>query len=133
MAEPLTHILRGAQEPFSWGNLDCSLFVADWVKELTGVDPMRGWRGSYNDLRGWLRIKKTLKLGDAAEAALLSIGWSKICPSLAPDGSVGVVILENSDEALSLRFHTKWLVKSLDGLWRVNQAERAWACPLLYR
>lgn len=32
---------------FAYGTHDCSLFVADWVQVLTGVDPAEQFRGRY--------------------------------------------------------------------------------------
>lgn len=31
--------------PFVWGENDCALFAADWVREATGVDHAEAWRG----------------------------------------------------------------------------------------
>lgn len=44
--------------PFVWGETDCTLFAADAVKALTGVDPAAQYRGKYSDQKGALRLIK---------------------------------------------------------------------------
>lgn len=47
-ADKLTSYLRQkATSRFSWGELDCAIFVADWVELLSGSDPMPDYRGKY--------------------------------------------------------------------------------------
>lgn len=33
---------------FEWGELDCATFACDWVKHITGRDPMEEFRGKYS-------------------------------------------------------------------------------------
>jgi hypothetical protein len=33
---------------FQWGQNDCALWSADWVKKATGVDLTQDWRGNYS-------------------------------------------------------------------------------------
>ncbi len=41
-------VLKNYQDAeFSYGRLDCCLFVANVIRELTGKDPAAPWRGSY--------------------------------------------------------------------------------------
>lgn len=37
-----------ARRPFVWGEADCALFVADWVRLCTGSDPAADLRGRYS-------------------------------------------------------------------------------------
>ncbi|MFZ2869918.1 DUF6950 family protein [Zavarzinia sp.] len=32
---------------WEWGAHDCTLFAADWVRLVTGLDPAADWRGRY--------------------------------------------------------------------------------------
>ena len=41
---------------FAWGERDCCLFAADWVRTCTGEDPAQGLRGSYQDEAGALEL-----------------------------------------------------------------------------
>jgi len=55
-----TEMRRWAREPFIWGQSDCVLVCADWVRQCRGVDPAGSLRGAYTSLReldrrfGWL-------------------------------------------------------------------------------
>lgn len=42
--------------PFAWGRDDCSLFIADWWREVHGVDPAAHLRGTYTTEREKDRI-----------------------------------------------------------------------------
>lgn len=56
-ADPLTQfLLRAAIRPFIWGDWDCLLWLAEWIKETRHVDPGVGFRGSYDSMLGAARI-----------------------------------------------------------------------------
>lgn len=46
---------------FEWGENDCCMFAANWVKSVTGKDCMQEFRGQYHDI-------------DSARIALKKIG-----------------------------------------------------------
>lgn len=37
-----------ARTPWSWGSVDCTMAVATWIERITGVDPLRKYRGRYH-------------------------------------------------------------------------------------
>ena len=41
------YVRQHERTPFAWGVHDCCTFGADWVREITGVDPMAAWRDQY--------------------------------------------------------------------------------------
>lgn len=41
---------------FVWGETDCIMATCNHVRDITGIDPARPWRGSYNDEAGALAI-----------------------------------------------------------------------------
>lgn len=46
-------------EPFAWGKLDCLLFVSNWCKKMSGVDPAALGRGKYETKRdAYFLLKK---------------------------------------------------------------------------
>lgn len=48
MSERLARFLGAeSRRPFVWGEADCALFVADWVRLCTGSDPAANLRGRY--------------------------------------------------------------------------------------
>lgn len=51
--------------PFAWGTIDCVLWCADWVRQMTGTDHADGIRGTYADEAG-------------AKVALASLGFASI-------------------------------------------------------
>lgn len=46
------YLRRQAALPFVIGQSDCCLFIADWIIEQHGIDPMAYCRGGYTDERG---------------------------------------------------------------------------------
>jgi hypothetical protein len=41
------HIDSAFFVPFSWGKIDCALWVSEWVRKATGVDHAQAWLGQY--------------------------------------------------------------------------------------
>ena len=59
-----------ANAQFVWGTLDCSLFAADAIKAMTGVDIAADFRGKYNDKASAFALIHTLTGGTTvADAA----------------------------------------------------------------
>lgn len=57
MAESLeSYITRTMDEPFVWGECDCTLWVANWWVARHGEDPAAHYRGEYSTRDGaeWL-------------------------------------------------------------------------------
>jgi hypothetical protein len=58
------------------GTLDCGVFMADWVRERMGADPIADVRGTYNSERQFLRILRREGGFEASCAArLAAAGW----------------------------------------------------------
>jgi hypothetical protein len=56
-ADPLSRFINEAAErPFRWGDWDCLLWLADWVRTNRGVDPAGDLRGRYSSMLGAARI-----------------------------------------------------------------------------
>lgn len=51
-------LARLSQSPFVYGELDCALAVAEWIRDLTGRDPAADLRGAYDDEAGWRRLAR---------------------------------------------------------------------------
>lgn len=45
-----------ADAEFSYGRLDCCLFVANVIQDVTGIDYAEKWRGRYSTELGALRV-----------------------------------------------------------------------------
>lgn len=63
------YLSRAGRKAFVWGDLDCFLFVADWVERMTGIDPAGEYRGAYDDQRQARNVIKrnggVMQLADA--------------------------------------------------------------------
>ena len=60
------------------GTLDCGVFMADWVRERMGVDPIADVRGTYDSERQFLRILRREGGFEASCAARLkAVGWKE--------------------------------------------------------
>lgn len=49
-------IREAAAAPFAFGDWDCSMFLANWIRAVTGFDPAAELRGRYRTRLGWLRL-----------------------------------------------------------------------------
>lgn len=84
-------IQRMQSTAFVWGSNDCDTIVADYVRKLTGRDPMAKWRGQYHDEAGARAfIESANGNGSLIEEGLASIG---IHPRLIGEPSRGDVAL----------------------------------------
>lgn len=74
--------------PFRPGRMDCALFAAAAVQEMTGTDIARGFRG-YRTLAEGLR--KAQEKGFADHVAVFAAALPEIAPHDAAPGDVAVV------------------------------------------
>jgi hypothetical protein len=50
------HIADARGKEFAWGERDCALWCADWVRLCTGTDLGADWRGRYTTEKGAARL-----------------------------------------------------------------------------
>jgi hypothetical protein len=90
------HVAEAYRATFAWGELDCALWCADWVRKATGEDFGEDWRGRY---AGREELEALLaERGYADHAAIADRRLSFIPLSFAgrgdvvlhPDGPLGV-------------------------------------------
>ena len=75
--------------PFVWGDHDCCLFGADWVRELHGVDLAGDVRGKYKTALGAARIVgHGFSLATFVGDRLADHGFAKIPVRMASRGDV---------------------------------------------
>lgn len=43
---------------FQWGETDCALWTAEWVRRCTGADHTQAWRGKYRTKAGAATLMK---------------------------------------------------------------------------
>ncbi|MDN3713357.1 hypothetical protein QWZ10_19420 [Paracoccus cavernae] len=114
------YILRTWHLPWSWGSVDCTIWVADWCVAHWGIDPADGWRGTYSseaemrgltggDLVGFLDRECCLPVRGAAR-----------------DGDVGVIAIAGHRVA-AIRHGGKWAFRKPHGVGIVRaRALRIW-------
>jgi hypothetical protein len=89
------YLAQAAAKPFSWSQHNCCHFVAGWVQQATGLDPMAGlpWTHSATAAR-----RLILQLGGTlADAWTRRLGRHAIQPELAQVGDIVHVWLREQD------------------------------------
>lgn len=51
------YIRETSTKPFVWGENDCALWCANGILQATGVDPARGFRGTYSS---WFECRRLI-------------------------------------------------------------------------
>jgi hypothetical protein len=85
-------LLESYELSFEWGERDCGLWVAEWVKRVRGVDPGQSFRGRYKTAFGCARLVK--RHGDLlrlATEAFAAAGLVKIEVGEAQPGDIACV------------------------------------------
>lgn len=115
--------------PFSYGQNDCALFVADCLEAVTGVDFAAPYRGLYHTAAAALRVLRDDGYSDLC--ALVAAHLEEIPPAMARAGDVMAFPAEETDWALGIVNGERVTVLHLNGLGTVarERAERAFRCP----
>lgn len=100
--------------PFRWGENDCALFAADWVREATGRDPAAAFRGRYATAAGAVRALKRYGAGDLIATWTALEGAPLESPRLAQRGDV-VAVESGEGAALSICLDERIAVVTPDG------------------
>lgn len=118
-----THIAEAGAAAMVWGVNDCCLFVADWVRIATALDPAVEWRGGYVDRRGAMRLlRRRGGLLAVVSAALDDLGLPRTDDPLT--GDVGVVTATIAvrrgrtivSPVAAIRIGRLWAVKGAAGM-----------------
>lgn len=123
---------------WAWGEVDCFLFVADWVERATGLDPAGVWRGAYTTEREARRLMK--RHGGPLALAARGLAAAGCAATTAPGrGDVALVRVPLKEwrgrlivvpvGAICLRGGL-WMVRVRDGLvFRNFGVLQAWGVP----
>jgi hypothetical protein len=85
-----TYLSRALAEPFVWGERDCALWAAEWVRLRRGVDLGAVWRGRYSTAAGCHRLlARRGGMVGALSAQMAQAGFS-VAAAPVP-GDVGIV------------------------------------------
>ena len=121
-------------QPFVWAKNDCSLFAADAVASITGVDIADDFRGRYTDQASAFALIKSvtggLTVADAAAHCAAKYGLTEYkYPRQAKRGDLAVVM--NADRLIAGVVHTDGrhiAGVGEDGLiyLPISEVQRAW-------
>lgn len=111
--------------PFEWGTLDCCLFAANVVRDLTGVDYAADFRDMYDTETGALKI---IAAHGSMEEFLHNMLGDSQAPLTARRGDF--VLGQPENPALGICDGSGAVFKAPDGLTRLPLADciRAWSC-----
>lgn len=112
--DSLARYLRTATgRRFAWGEHDCALFVADWVRQATGHDAAGAHRGAYRGRQAAAEILGRGGLPAFFRRAAAAAGLVRT--RLPARGDVGVILL---DDGLfcAIRTHIGWALPVDGGL-----------------
>lgn len=109
--------------PWVWAFSDCTTHAADWVRLLTGKDPMAKWRGTYRT-----EADVELLIAEAGGlAALWGEGMLPIWPRKAKSfdiGDVGIItVLDDEREPIQIgAIYTgkRWSFRSPRGIGAIS-------------
>ncbi len=111
----MSYLRAAAGQPFVWGALDCSLFMAGWVLARSGVDPAAPLRGRYATERGALRLARRLGGMEAVARQQMAVaGFATTCEPVP--GDVGLVVHPLGGPTCAILTDHGWAVKSPTGI-----------------
>lgn len=118
-----------------WGDDDCTLFAANWIRLRTGRDPAKAWRGTYHTRNAAHKaLRRQGGLLSVATAEMLAAGFAETTEP--KDGDVGIVVVPigvKRGQAVfgnvgAIRLGTIWAVRSEDGVAAFDfECKRAWS------
>ncbi len=86
-------LLASSVAPFVWGESDCMMEVADWVRRRTGFDAGGLWRGRYADQDGCRALIRAA--GGFVPAMRATASAAGLVETDGPQrGDIGVVLAE---------------------------------------
>lgn len=108
-------LARAAAEPFVFGEWDCAMTVANWVRERTGEDPATELRGTYSSDAEWQAIvAREAGLSELVDALAFGAGMSR---TAAPGiGDIGVVHVPTLGDVVAIKGPRGWVMKLNTGL-----------------
>lgn len=125
MADVLkAYLAEAGRKQFAWGDVDCFLFVADWVERRTGVDPAGVWRGAYTNPHEARNIVR--RNGDALRFADHLLTKAGCMRTEQPDiGDVALVRAALSGRRKKIIFIPVGAIMVRAGMWAIKSAGKS--------
>ncbi len=120
-------ISEAKTQAFEWGTHDCACFVSDCVEAMTGVDPLKEYRGKYSTALGAIKALKTLANVEDLPALATSFWGEDIEVSHASRGDVVLIDHEGNDNfGVIVGTHAVFLTQEGVISIPVNKCKAAW-------
>lgn len=109
-------------KPWAWGEVDCTLFPADWVRAVTGVDPAASFRGKYDSELSAHRMLKSAGGFVAAISAEMALhGFDETDAPVSGDVGIVEVIVDRKGAqerapVSAILVGRRWVVRAIDGV-----------------
>ena len=97
-------IATNRYRPFAWGSWDCSLFAAEAIQAITGVDVGHDFRGKYKTERSAMRTIKRVTGGSGIEAAAVHVASAHGMAEVAHPRAAGrgdLVVADNAGRVVA--------------------------------
>lgn len=98
-----------------WGVSDCLLTAADAIQAVTGIDPLKQFRGKYTTEHGAAKLMKKNKCADVEDVFEKYLGLKQVGRLSARRGDVGVIMIEGHATA-GYFMEYGFAVKQINGL-----------------
>lgn len=115
--------------PFEWGKNDCSLFVADAIMAMTGIDVAKELRGKYStEIGAYKIISEYGEIEDVVEALGCPIKLFKSSVATLARGDIALVVLEGNKRAIGINLGRNVAFTGKNGLEFVSirQCVKGW-------
>jgi len=87
------HIASIKGLPFVWGENDCCTYTCDYIKLITGTDPMEQFRGTYTSLKGSLQARKEW----GSIRTNMRLHFEEIAVPMAQRGDAVIYVMDGED------------------------------------
>lgn len=109
-------LVKAASVPFNFGEWDCAMTLANWVREQTGIDPAPDLRGTYQTDEEWKAIV------EAAGGMVYLVRCLALKAGLVPivypqRGDIGVIEVPRLGDVGAIFSGTRWVCKLRRGVY----------------
>lgn len=120
-------IERWCAADMRYGKDDCLMALAEIVREATGKDVGKPYRGRYRSARGAARVLGARGVPGALKKAATALRWPSLPPARCQDGAIGY-ILTPAGPAGVIRSGDMWVGRLAYGLgaFPSEQVVKAW-------
>jgi len=134
MSVTLADYLKGASgRPFVWGECDCCLFAADWIKARTGIDPAAALRGAYASEFEAKDVMHRTGTQTFSDFVCLHMTLADVAETVDPqEGDVGILRVPVHGETVGIRTGLgRWAFKTRRGVFTgaCPDVVVAWSIP----